>query len=94
MADIANYIYEHPQALNLSLTGFWVSDRTYYVMSYFLRYALTKAWAAVLGWDVVQEQIPAVDFVHKYENVFSFKYAHYPLLLHAALLTDRARSTQ
>ncbi|KAJ3773603.1 alpha/beta-hydrolase [Lentinula raphanica] len=25
----------------------------------------------VLGWDVVQEQIPAVDFVHKYQNVFS-----------------------
>ncbi|OSD01947.1 alpha/beta-hydrolase [Trametes coccinea BRFM310] len=50
---IANYIYEHPKALNLSLTGFWVSD-------------------PVLGWDVVQEQIPAVDFVHKYEHVFSF----------------------
>ncbi|CDO76356.1 hypothetical protein BN946_scf185011.g20 [Trametes cinnabarina] len=46
---IANYIYEHPKALNLSLKGFWVSD-------------------AVLGWDVVQEQIPAVDFVHKYEH--------------------------
>jgi len=26
----------------------------------------------VIGWDVVQEQIPAVNFVHKYENVFSF----------------------
>ncbi|KAF8876000.1 alpha/beta-hydrolase [Infundibulicybe gibba] len=25
-----------------------------------------------LSFDVVQEQIPAVDFVHKYENVFSF----------------------
>ncbi|KXN88358.1 Carboxypeptidase cpdS [Leucoagaricus sp. SymC.cos] len=25
----------------------------------------------VLSWDVVQEQIPAVDFVHKYEHVFS-----------------------
>ncbi|KAI0352504.1 alpha/beta-hydrolase [Trametes cingulata] len=50
---IANYIFEHPTALNLSLTGFWVSD-------------------PVLGWDVVQEQIPAVDFVHKYQNVFAF----------------------
>ena len=29
--------------------------------------------AAVIGWDVVQGQIPAVDFVHKYENVFAFK---------------------
>ncbi|KAL0948943.1 hypothetical protein HGRIS_009048 [Hohenbuehelia grisea] len=25
-----------------------------------------------LSWDVVQEQIPAVNFVHKYENVFAF----------------------
>jgi len=25
-----------------------------------------------LSWDVVQEQIPAVGFVHKYENVFAF----------------------
>ncbi|KAH8115666.1 alpha/beta-hydrolase [Phellopilus nigrolimitatus] len=25
-----------------------------------------------ISWDVVQEQIPAVDFVHKYENVFAF----------------------
>jgi len=28
---------------------------------------------AVLGWDVAQTQIPAVDFVHKYEHVFAFK---------------------
>ncbi|KAH9045770.1 alpha/beta-hydrolase [Lactarius pseudohatsudake] len=27
---------------------------------------------AVLGWHVVQSEIPAVDFVHKYENVFAF----------------------
>ncbi|KIM77994.1 hypothetical protein PILCRDRAFT_607714 [Piloderma croceum F 1598] len=25
-----------------------------------------------ISWDVVQEQIPAVDFVHKYEHVFAF----------------------
>ncbi|TFK88356.1 alpha/beta-hydrolase [Polyporus arcularius HHB13444] len=49
---LANYIYEHPGALNLNLTGFFVAD-------------------PVLGWDVVQEQIPAVNFVHKYEHVFS-----------------------
>ncbi|KAI0655251.1 alpha/beta-hydrolase [Cubamyces menziesii] len=49
---ITNYIFEHPTALNLKMTGFWVSD-------------------PVLGWDVVQTQIPAVDFVHKYEGVFS-----------------------
>ncbi|KAF9050779.1 alpha/beta-hydrolase [Hymenopellis radicata] len=50
---IANYIYEHPDELELNLKGIWIAD-------------------PVLGWDVVQEQIPAVDFVHKYENVFAF----------------------
>ncbi|KAF9449019.1 alpha/beta-hydrolase [Macrolepiota fuliginosa MF-IS2] len=49
---IANYIYEHPTALNLSLQGIWIADPS-------------------LSWDVVQEQIPAVDFVHKYEHVFA-----------------------
>ncbi|KAF9648151.1 alpha/beta-hydrolase [Thelephora ganbajun] len=36
--------------------------------------SLQGIWIAdpVLGWDVVQEQIPAVDFVHKYEHVFAF----------------------
>ena len=28
---------------------------------------------AVIGWTVVQSQIPAVGFVHKYEHVFAFK---------------------
>ncbi|TFK35086.1 alpha/beta-hydrolase [Crucibulum laeve] len=50
---IANYIYEHPGALELDLQGIWIADPS-------------------LSWDVVQTQIPAVDFVHKYENVFSF----------------------
>ncbi|KAI0317692.1 Alpha/Beta hydrolase protein [Amylostereum chailletii] len=50
---IANYIYEHPGALDLDLQGIWISD-------------------PVIGWDVVQSQIPAVPFVHKYENVFAF----------------------
>ncbi|KAH9917770.1 Alpha/Beta hydrolase protein [Fomitopsis serialis] len=49
----ANYIYEHPDALDLDLKGFWISDPS-------------------LSWDVVQEQIPAVSFVHKYRNVFAF----------------------
>ncbi|KAF9475826.1 alpha/beta-hydrolase [Pholiota conissans] len=50
---IANYIYEHPGALDLNLQGMWISDPS-------------------LSWNVVQEEIPAVSFVHKYENVFSF----------------------
>ncbi|KAG6910181.1 hypothetical protein DXG01_012630 [Tephrocybe rancida] len=50
---IANYIYEHPNSLNLKLQGTWTADPS-------------------LSYDVVQEQIPAVDFVHRYENVFAF----------------------
>lgn len=48
----ANYIYEHPGALDLSLKGFWISD-------------------PVLSSNAIQSEIPAVDFVHKYENVFA-----------------------
>ncbi|KAF9652110.1 alpha/beta-hydrolase [Thelephora ganbajun] len=35
--------------------------------------SLQGIWMAdpVLGWDVVQDQIPAVDFVHKYEHLFA-----------------------
>ena len=70
-SDLADYIYEHPGALNLTLNGFFVADRT---CCCFLDYhTRTYSRAAVLGWDVVQEQIPAVNFVHKYENVFAFK---------------------
>jgi hypothetical protein len=29
---------------------------------------------AAISWGVVQQQIPAVDFVHKYEHVFALKY--------------------
>jgi len=50
---IANYIYENPTLLDLSLQGIWISD-------------------PVLSWNVVQDEIPAVDFVHKYEGLFSF----------------------
>ncbi|KAH0586845.1 Serine-type carboxypeptidase F [Termitomyces sp. J132] len=50
---IANYIYEHPDALELKLLGTWIADPS-------------------LSYDVVQEQIPAVGFVHRYEKVFAF----------------------
>ena len=33
MIDIANYIYEHPGALDLDLQGMWVSDRAYLTSS-------------------------------------------------------------
>ncbi|KAG1850202.1 Alpha/Beta hydrolase protein [Suillus subalutaceus] len=50
---IANYIYENPTLLDLSLQGTWISDPS-------------------ISWDVVQEEIPAVDFVNKYAGLFSF----------------------
>ncbi|KAF8121422.1 Alpha/Beta hydrolase protein [Boletus edulis] len=53
VSHIANYIYENPTLLDLSLQGMWISDPS-------------------LSWDVVQEEIPAVDFVHKYQGLFSF----------------------
>ena len=34
---------------------------------------LTVLLPAVLGWYVAQQQIPAVEFVHKYDPVFSLK---------------------
>ncbi|TFK89211.1 alpha/beta-hydrolase [Polyporus arcularius HHB13444] len=49
---LANYIYEHPDELDLNLQGIFIDD-------------------PVLGWNVTQQQIPAVDFVHKYDPVFS-----------------------
>ncbi|KAF7318183.1 Carboxypeptidase [Mycena chlorophos] len=64
----------------------WISGESYagmyvpYIANYIyenpgsLDLNLQGIWIAdpVIGWDVVQEQIPAVDFVHKYEGVFSF----------------------
>ena len=44
---------------------------------------------ASLSWDVVQEEIPAVNFVHKYENVFSFKYVHFMRDLELELKVSR-----
>ncbi|KAI0687232.1 Alpha/Beta hydrolase protein [Earliella scabrosa] len=49
---LANYIYEHADALELDLQGIWIAD-------------------PVIGWMAAQTQIPAVDFVHKYDPVFS-----------------------
>lgn len=45
---------------------------------HFAHLLTSRQCTAVLGWDVVQTQIPAVDFVHKYENVFAFKYVPAP----------------
>ncbi|KAG1817704.1 Alpha/Beta hydrolase protein [Suillus subaureus] len=51
--DIANYIYENPTQLDLSLQGIWIND-------------------PYISWWVVQQQIPAVDFVKKHATLFSF----------------------
>lgn len=47
---------------------------------------LKGIWIAdpVLGWDVVQTQIPAVNFVQKYENVFAFNQTFMAQLKHTA----------
>ncbi|KAA1473927.1 alpha/beta-hydrolase [Dentipellis sp. KUC8613] len=50
---IANYIYENPTALDLSLQGIWLGGPAF-------------------GWDAVAIEAPAVNFVHKYENIFGF----------------------
>ncbi|KAF8628120.1 hypothetical protein AX15_004076 [Amanita polypyramis BW_CC] len=49
---IADYIYSHPNLLDLKLQGIWMAD-------------------PLISYLVVQEQIPAVDFVHKFEHVFA-----------------------
>ncbi|KAG1800313.1 Alpha/Beta hydrolase protein [Suillus plorans] len=57
---IANYIYENPSRLGLSLQGIWIND-------------------PLISWYVVQQQIPAVDFVKKHASLFSFNqtYMHH-----------------
>ncbi|KAG2134925.1 Alpha/Beta hydrolase protein [Suillus bovinus] len=51
---IANYIYEDPTRLDLSLQGIWIND-------------------PVISWSVVQQEIPALDFVKKHASIFSFE---------------------
>lgn len=59
-----------------SYAGMYVPYIADYIYSHpsALDLKLKGIWIAdpVLGWDVVQNQIPAVNFVHKYENVFAF----------------------
>jgi len=40
----------------------------------------------VIGWNVVQAEIPAVGFVHKYEHVFAFKSVTLPWLFQLELI--------
>lgn len=71
--DIANHIIENPKELALDFQGIWIADREFVLLS--SPTTMVQCFViASLSWDVVQEQIPAVDFVHKYEHVFSFKY--------------------
>jgi hypothetical protein len=58
--------------LDLSLQGIWIADREW-PSAPSAYHVLPSFPPAVLGWDVAQAQIPAVDFVHKYEHVFAFK---------------------
>ena len=73
--DIANYIYGHPRALDLSLKGIWISDREYH--SHTARRDTDHKYpnfVATIGYDVIQTQMGAANFVHKYENVFALKF--------------------
>jgi carboxypeptidase D len=72
--DIANFIYEKTtrSTLDLDLRGIWINDRELLLRQFGVRLTFGLN-TAVIGWDVVQEEIPAVDFVHKYEHVFAFK---------------------
>lgn len=81
--DIADHIYSNPKELDLNLKGFWISDREYYLvlMQPFLRIFPP----ASLSFDVIQEEIPALQFVQKYQNVFAFKCVLYYPYLHLLL---------
>ena len=72
--DIANYIYEHPGSLDLNLKGIWISDRM--STSFSLRNALLilSLSLAAFGWDVIQTQLGAANFMHRYESNFALKY--------------------
>jgi len=74
--DIANFIYQHPTLLDLQLQGIWLADRESHLVVKPDSEALTLNPLAVIGWDVEAMQIPAVNLVHKYEHVFSFKSAY------------------
>ncbi|PFH45326.1 hypothetical protein AMATHDRAFT_71834 [Amanita thiersii Skay4041] len=58
-----------------SYAGTYIPDIANYIYTHpgVIDLDLQGTWTAdpSLSWDVVQEQIPAVDFVHKYENVFA-----------------------
>ena len=94
--DIANYIYEHPTALDLNLQGIWIADRksVFLFHSWFVTEIHFLSMIASLSWTVVQEEIPAVNFVHKYENVFAFKYvtSKFPYLTHLTSIPNASQS--
>src|SRR5882757_4615925 len=73
LADVADYIYEKKAPLDLALQGIWIGDRESSLRVTSLHVFILHFLLAVIGWDVVQDEIPAVDFVHKYEHVFTLK---------------------
>ena len=73
--DIANFIYENTtkSILDLDLQGIWICDREPSFVVCLSTLLILGLNTAVIGWDVVQRQIPAVSFVHRYDHVFAFK---------------------
>lgn len=71
--EIANHIYSNPGELDLNLKGIWISDRKSHLTLHQSQSSQSATYLASLGWDVIQEDMPAVNFVHKYDSVFNLK---------------------
>ena len=71
LSDIADYIHNHKNLLSFDLQGMWIADRR---DTYSYQLHMLTVESALLSYILVQSVIPAVLFVHKYENVFAFKY--------------------
>lgn len=87
-SDTADYIYNHVDALNLNLT---VSlNSTILHRRKLIDLGCRHPQGIWLGSpaitnDVIANEVPAVNFVHKYESVFGFKYVQLCLVLYSFL---------
>lgn len=74
ITDVADYIFSNPSALNMSIKGIWLGSRVY---GFIISVSSLTTPSALLTDDVTSLEVPAVDFVHKNENVFGFKLFHF-----------------
>jgi carboxypeptidase D len=74
----------HPTLLDLKVQAMWLGSRTF--VQYFVCCSIALMMCtAALAADVVADQAPAVNFVHKNLNVFPFKSFQFVLNLHIAV---------